>query len=94
MKPNNFCCERFKDFYDSGELVYAYEKSSRIDETDWIIDGLAHCYYCPFCGSFIKGKGFGNYDERYSPNKKPRIIEQKKRANIKSKPLNKKHGKD
>ena len=79
MKPNTFCCERFKDFYNSGEVIYAYEKSTKIDETDWIVDSFAHLYYCPFCGSFIKGRGFGNYNEKYPPNKKTRIIEQQKR---------------
>lgn len=77
MKPTKFCCERFKEFYQSGEIVYAYESSNEIDETDWIVDGFAHLYYCPFCGSFIKGKGFGDYDNKYPPNEKTRAIEQR-----------------
>ncbi len=76
MKPNIFCCERFKEFYNSGEIIYAYEKSNEIDETDWIVASFAHLYYCPFCGSFIKGKGFGTYDKKYPPNEKNRVIEQ------------------
>lgn len=76
MKPGNFCCERFKDFYEEGAIVYAYEKSSDLDETDWFIPDLGHLYYCPFCGAFIKGKGFGNFNEKFPPNEKTRIIEQ------------------
>jgi len=79
MKPNKFCCERFKEFYKSGEVIYAYEKSTEIDETNWIIDGFGHLYYCPFCGSFIKGKGFGNYNEKYPPSGKTKVIEQQNR---------------
>ena len=78
MKPTNFCCERFEDSYKEGGIRYAYENSPEIDETDWYIGDLAHLYYCPFCGAFIKGKGFGNYEEKYPPNKEARIIEQSK----------------
>ncbi len=71
---SNFCCERFGDFYTSGEIRYAYEKHRETDETEWFIAGLGHLYFCPFCGSFIKGHGFGNYDEKYPPAEGTRII--------------------
>jgi len=73
----NCCCERFADFFKSGEIRYAYEKHQEVDETEWIIDGVGHLYYCPFCGAFIKGYGFGNYDETYPPAKGIRIISQR-----------------
>jgi hypothetical protein len=61
MKPEKICCERFRDFYETGEIVFAYANIREIDETQWFIDGLAHCYYCPFCGEYIKGRGYGIY---------------------------------
>lgn len=60
-KPEKICCERFQDFYETGEIVFAYADTQEIDETQWFIDGLAHLYYCPFCGEYIKGRGFGVY---------------------------------
>jgi hypothetical protein len=76
-KIKKVCCERFNEWYQSGEICYAYEGNQAIDETEWYIDGIGHLYYCPFCGAFIKGYGFGNYDEKYSPNKKTRVFKQK-----------------
>lgn len=76
MKPNVICCSRFKEFFDAGKIVYAYEKAAEPDETAWLINGFAHLYYCPFCGAFIKDKGFGTYDKTYPPNEKTRIVEQ------------------
>ena len=64
-----YCCERFKDAVEEEYFQYAYDHSSKIDETQWIIAGVAHIYYCPFCGKFIKGRGFGNYDESYPPDR-------------------------
>ena len=76
-KVSTFCCERFGEFYDSGKIHYAYERHSNIDETEWIIDGFAHLYFCPFCGAFIKGHGFGNYDKKYPPSKETRVFRQR-----------------
>lgn len=81
-KPNNFCCERFKDSYNEGDIAYAYEDFQDIDETDWFINGFAHLYFCPFCGAYIKGRGFGNYNKKYPPNKLTRIIKQKRLRDI------------
>jgi len=75
-KVSTFCCERFGEFYDSGEIHYAYERHSNIDETEWIIDGFAHLYYCLFCGAFIKGHGFGIYDEKYPPSNEIQVFRQ------------------
>ncbi|MFA5148522.1 MAG: hypothetical protein WC491_05300 [Candidatus Omnitrophota bacterium] len=77
-KPTNFCCERFKEFYDEDSIQYSYEHGLTIDETDWTIDRFAHLYYCPFCGAFIKGYGFGNYEKKYPPKRYTRIIKQNK----------------
>ncbi|MDD5358603.1 MAG: hypothetical protein PHX80_05630 [Candidatus Nanoarchaeia archaeon] len=74
-----FCCERFKEFYNEGLIQYIYEHTHEIDETDWAIDGFAHLYYCPFCGAFIKGRGFGNYDKKYPPKRYTRIVKQNHR---------------
>jgi hypothetical protein len=60
-KPEKICCERFKEFYETGDIVFAYAKTQEIDETQWLVNGLAHLYYCPFCGEYIKGRGFGVY---------------------------------
>jgi len=73
IEPSDLCCERFRDAYAAGEILYAYKETSRIDETAWIIDGLWHMYYCPFCGAFIKGQGFGDYDERYPPDRERKV---------------------
>jgi hypothetical protein len=65
----DLCCERFGEAYTEGEVSYAYENSNNIDETEWFIDTLWHLYYCPFCGAFIKGQGFGTYDKTHPPRK-------------------------
>jgi hypothetical protein len=54
-----YCCDRFRDFAKEDEIIYAYKYSRAIDETAWIVDGHFHIYYCPFCGTYIKGRGFG-----------------------------------
>jgi hypothetical protein len=54
----------------------SYERSFEVDETDWVINNFAHIYYCPFCGAFIKGQGYGNYDEKYPPSDKTKIVVQ------------------
>jgi hypothetical protein len=60
-KPEKICCELFKEWYETSEIVFAYAETQEIDETQWFVDGFAHLYYCPFCGEYIKGRGFGNY---------------------------------
>lgn len=60
MVEITFCCERLKDMYEENDpnheiLVYTRD----FDETQWYINGLGHLYFCPFCGCYIKGEGFG-----------------------------------
>ena len=67
MDSINFCCERLKVVYERVDpeheiLIFTTD----FDETQWYINGLSHLYYCPFCGSYIAGKGFGKKIEPYS----------------------------
>lgn len=78
LNVQTFCCERFSESYERGEISYAYEKNLDIDETEWFIDEFYHLYYCPFCGAFIKGHGFGNYEEKYPPATGVRVFKQRK----------------
>ena len=59
MKNNKdrYCCKRFEEGVKEGKIVH----SLGLDETEWFIPEWLHIYYCPFCGKFIKGKGFGDY---------------------------------
>ena len=77
LKVRTFCCERFKASYERGEISYSYESRRDIDETEWYINEFYHLYYCPFCGAFIKGYGFGNYEEAHPPAKGVRIFNQR-----------------
>lgn len=61
QKPE-FCCPRFEKAVVNREIHFSYDNSNGIDETAWFINTLWHIYYCPFCGTFIKGEGFGDYD--------------------------------
>jgi len=63
----SFCCARLKDAYkeidpDHEILVF----TEKFDETQWFINGLAHLYFCPFCGSYIAGHGFGKKVEPFA----------------------------
>lgn len=78
-KPKKFCCERLKNAYKEGLLRYTYELTNEIDETDWFVEGFYHLYYCPFCGAYIKGNGFGDYEKKYPPAKNIRVINQVKK---------------
>jgi hypothetical protein len=60
MKQKEHCCERFADAVNAKEIIHSDEN----DETEWFINDLWHIYYCPFCGAYVKGKGWG----RYSPS--------------------------
>jgi len=76
-KIQAFCGERFKESYDLGEIIYSYDKEYDIDETEWYINNKYHLYYCPFCGAFIKGCGYGDYDKAYPPAKGVRKFKQR-----------------
>ncbi|GAB6147335.1 hypothetical protein [Desulfocicer niacini] len=54
----SFCCNSFKKSVEEGK----FEKAEEDDETEWFMPEWYHIYFCPFCGSSIKGKGFGTYD--------------------------------
>ena len=58
------CCGRFKEAAKHEEICFSYSDTNKIDETAWYIDKLWHIYYCPFCGKFIKGEGFGDFDKK------------------------------
>ena len=75
-KPINYCCEKLKESYEQGLIKYAYEDDVKISESDWLIDGFGYLYYCPFCGAFIKGRGFGDYDKKYPPKKYTQVLRQ------------------
>ncbi len=58
-KHANYCCPRFEESVKERKLVYTYTHNKKIDETAWFMPEWLHIYYCPFCGEYIKGKGYG-----------------------------------
>jgi hypothetical protein len=64
--PPKPCCTRFAEAVRCEEIHYAYQNSTKIDETSWFIAGKWHIYFCPFCGNNIRGIGFGSYDKETS----------------------------
>jgi hypothetical protein len=60
------CCKRFRECVQEGSIKYCGKR----DETEWAIGGFYHLYYCPFCGAFVKGAGWGNA-ERDRPRGQP-----------------------
>lgn len=56
---HRYCCERFRDSVKEGKLVH----SLSLDETEWFMPEWLHIYYCPFCGTSVKGRGFGMFDK-------------------------------
>jgi len=75
-EPHIFCCDRFEHLYNENDIHYAYLHSDEIDETEWLIEMVGHLYYCPFCGAFIKGFGFGEYDSEHPPLPEQKHISQ------------------
>ena len=65
-KRNKYCCSRFKDSVEEGKIVHSGENDNMMDETEWFMPGWLHIYYCPFCGSYIKGQGYGEPPRRES----------------------------
>ena len=78
LKGDLLCCEQFRQSYELGEITYAYEDGNDIDETEWFINEFYHIYYCPFCGAYIKGYGYGNYEKTHPPAKGIRRFKQRK----------------
>jgi hypothetical protein len=65
-----FCCAKFEDAVRHKVIVHAEAQG----ESEWLIDGHRHIYFCPFCGTDIKGIGgreynFGN-DLRDDPERR------------------------
>ena len=60
-----YCCERFAECVKEASIHHCGTK----DETEWAVQGFYHLYYCPFCGTFIKGRGWGRNDEKYPRNR-------------------------
>lgn len=42
-------------------------RSKGVDETQWFFPKWLHIYYCPFCGTLVKGKGTGRYHKDHFP---------------------------
>lgn len=59
MKQIDYCCLKFKESVEESKFIYAYTPNKDMDETEWFMPEWLHIYYCPFCGTYIKGKGFG-----------------------------------
>ncbi len=56
------CCARFEESVREGIFVHAPAG----DETEWFMPKWLHIYYCPFCGTLVKGKGTGDFDKSRS----------------------------
>ncbi len=52
------CCRHFQIAVKEKFIM----KAIGYDETEWFFNKGFHLYYCPFCGTNIKGKGWGEYD--------------------------------
>jgi hypothetical protein len=59
-RTKKYCCERFAQCAEEGSIYHCGKE----DETEWAVKGFYHLYYCPFCGDFIKGQGWGEYDKK------------------------------
>jgi len=62
------CCERFAQCVAEHSIIYCGVE----DETEWAVPTFYHLYYCPFCGAFIKGRGWGEEDKRQSQQSRRR----------------------
>jgi len=59
MAKTRVCCRSFKESVEEKKFIH----SKGVDETEWYIPEWYHIYFCPFCGTNIKGKGFGKLDK-------------------------------
>ena len=73
-----YCCERFRVGVKEGSIHYCGKR----DETEWAVQDFYHLYYCPFCGAFVKGTGWGDYDKKYPPTRpgQPNLTVQRTKA--------------
>ena len=60
-----YCCARFARCVREASIQHCGTK----DETEWAVPSFYHLYYCPFCGKFIKGRGWGTYEKKYPPSR-------------------------
>jgi hypothetical protein len=60
-KETKYCCYRFKESVLSGKICRTEDMP---DETEWYFPEWFHLYFCPFCGTRIKGDGSGTFDTK------------------------------
>jgi hypothetical protein len=60
----SYCCTRFRESVEKEQFIHSDSES---DETEWFMPEWLHIYYCPFCGTLIKGRGFGDYNRKPFP---------------------------
>ena len=67
-RAHSYCCDRFGECVREGSIHYCGKR----DETEWAVQGFYHLYYCPFCGTAVKGTGWGAVSpkKRRQPNKR------------------------
>lgn len=63
-----YCCVLFKESVEEGHIF----RAKGYDETEWFLKEWFHIYYCPFCGTKVKGKGWGKYDIQVKTKNKKR----------------------
>jgi hypothetical protein len=63
---DRFCCDRFSMSVKEKAFFRSEDDN---DETEWFIAEWLHIYYCPFCGAFVKGKGWGEFHKDKSLKK-------------------------
>ena len=61
------CCGRFRGCVAEGSIHYC----GKDDETEWAVQGFYHLYYCPFCGTPVKGTSWGDDQKNDLPNRRP-----------------------
>ena len=61
-----YCCDRFKESVLEGKIC----RAGMPDETEWYFPEWLHLYFCPFCGTLIKGEGTGQFDLESGRNRR------------------------
>ena len=79
-KNDDYCCMRL--FLAAEDEQCIVRSSDEIDETEWYIKECMHIYFCPFCGSNIKGKGTGGYDIKEQRMKFDEIVMKRYKNNF------------
>jgi hypothetical protein len=54
-RKSKYCCDSFEEGVREKRIV----RAKGFDETEWYFPEWLHLYFCPFCGTTVKGKGFG-----------------------------------